>query len=41
MERLIQDIRYGIRQLYRQRGSSLVAILTLALGIGVRRQSSR
>ncbi|HET7695218.1 MAG TPA: ABC transporter permease [Vicinamibacterales bacterium] len=35
MGTLIQDLRYGVRQLVRQRGSSLVAILTLALGIGV------
>ncbi len=35
MDNVVQDIRYGVRQLYRQRGSSLVAILTLALGIGV------
>ena len=35
MEALLQDLRYGARQLVRQRGSSLVAIATLALGIGV------
>lgn len=35
MDALLQDIRYGFRQLLRQRGSSLVAIVTLGLGIGV------
>jgi putative ABC transport system permease protein len=35
MSALIQDVRYGIRQLFRQRGSSAVAVLTLALGIGI------
>ena len=35
METLLQDVRYGTRQLFRQRGSSLVAVVTLALGIGV------
>src|SRR5262245_35720751 len=34
MDVLIQDIRQGVRQLRRQRGSSIVAIVTLALGIG-------
>jgi hypothetical protein len=28
-------MRFGVRQLLRQRGSSLVAVVTLALGIGV------
>jgi putative ABC transport system permease protein len=32
---MLHDVRYGFRQLLRQRGSSLVAIATLALGIGV------
>ncbi len=35
MDGLIQDIRYGIRQLFRQRISSAVAVATLAIGIGV------
>ena len=35
MDLLLEDIRYGVRQLIRQRGSSSVAILTLALGIGI------
>jgi putative ABC transport system permease protein len=35
MDTLLQDVRYGTRQLFRQRGSSLVAVVTLALGIGV------
>ncbi|HZI29575.1 MAG TPA: ABC transporter permease, partial [Gemmatimonadaceae bacterium] len=35
MDTLIQDVRYGTRQLFRQRGSSMVAVVTLALGIGV------
>src|SRR5262249_14760814 len=34
MEAVMQDVRYAIRLLVRQRGFSLVALLTLALGIG-------
>src|SRR4051794_41014902 len=35
LETMVQDVRYGLRQLRRQPSFSLVAILTLALGIGV------
>lgn len=35
LETVVQDVRYGVRQLARQPGFSTVAILTLALGIGL------
>src|ERR1700686_1630297 len=34
IEDLVQDLRYGLRQLYRSRGLSILAILCLTLGIG-------
>jgi hypothetical protein len=34
MESFLQDARYGVRLLWKQRAFSLVALTTLALGIG-------
>jgi predicted permease len=34
MESIVQDARYGVRLLWKQRGFSAVALITLALGIG-------
>ncbi|HEY3883716.1 MAG TPA: ABC transporter permease [Vicinamibacterales bacterium] len=35
METVVQDVRYGVRQLWHQPAFSIVAVLTLALGIGL------
>src|SRR5262245_49017278 len=40
METIWQDVRYSVRLLVRQRGFAIVAILTLALGIGASTASS-
>jgi predicted permease len=35
MDTIIQDLRFGVRSLLRSRGSTVITILSLALGIGV------
>jgi len=37
IEDLVQDLRYGVRQLVRNPGFSLLAVLCLTLGIGAKR----